>query len=151
MWIVETLEPKLKPLGQRKKKKQQKNNKPRKRHPSVSGLGSLRPLGADGGHGWDVVRPLSEVRLQADIVLAAQYLGCRRRRHQRPHQFKLGVFGLLGLSCGAIQHKLHEAGRADHQLLAPRLGGDRLGRADVWMKTRSIVEESWSTHRHQWY
>lgn len=55
-------------------------NEPRNSHPSVPG--SLRPLGADGGHSGDVVRPLSEVRLQPDVVLAAQYLGCRRRRHQ---------------------------------------------------------------------
>lgn len=102
--------------------------------------GSVRSLGADGGHSWDVVRSLSEVRLQVDVVLAAQYLGCCRRWHQWPHQFKLGIFGLLGLSRRAIQDKLHETGSADHQLLAPRLRGDCLGPTDAWMNTRSIAE-----------
>lgn len=122
---------------QRKKKKK---TSPEKVIAAYRVSGSVRPLGADSGHSWDVVRPLSEVRLQADVVLAAQYLDRRRRRHQWPHQFKLGIFGLFGLSRGAIQDKLHETGSGDHQLLAPWLRGDRLGTKDAWMKMRSIAE-----------
>lgn len=75
---------------------------------------SVSSFCADRSHSGDIVRSLSQVRLQADVVLAAQYIHRCRRGHQRPNQFKFGIFGLFGLSRGAIQNKLHETGRADH-------------------------------------
>lgn len=85
------------------------------------------PFRGDGGHGCDVVGPLPQVGPEPQVVLAAQDVAGRRRAQQRPHHFKFGILGLLGLARGAVHDELHEAGSVDHQPLAPGLRCDGLG------------------------